>query len=127
MVHDEGILALSTVNVTSWHARLRGASWPWFIRPHLHYFTPETLDAMLAKAGFDLIEWAIVPRTFHASYIAHRIASSHGALGRVVERLTQVVDPRLPVGWLGDVVLVLARPSSTGPPSAARDDTEIAS
>ena len=124
VVHDEGILALSTVNVTSWHARLRGASWPWFIRPHLHYFTPETLDAMLAKAGFDLIEWAIVPRTFHASYIAHRIASSHGALGRVVERLTQVVDPRLPVGWLGDVVLVLARPSSTGPPSAARDDTE---
>jgi 2-polyprenyl-3-methyl-5-hydroxy-6-metoxy-1,4-benzoquinol methylase len=124
VVHDEGIVALSTVNVTSLHARLRGGSWPWFIRPHLHYFTPETLDAMLAKAGFDLIEWAIVPRTFHASYIAHRIASSHGALGRVAQRLTKVVDPRLPVGWLGDVVLVLARPSSTGPPSAARDDTE---
>ncbi|MDX6547195.1 MAG: hypothetical protein QOG33_745 [Gaiellales bacterium] len=126
VMHDEGILALSTVNVASWHARVRRGSWPWFIRPHLHYFTPETLDAMLAKAGFDLIEWAVVPRTFHASYIAHRIASSHGALGRVAERLTRTIDPRLPVGWLGDVVLVLARPRSTEPPPAAPDDADVA-
>ena len=114
VVHDEGMLALSTVNVASWHARVRGGAWPWFIRPHLHYFTPQTLDAMLARAGFDLVEWSIVPRTFHASYIARRVSSSHGALGRVAERLTGIVDPKLPVGWLGDVVLVLARPRATG-------------
>ena len=54
---------------------------------------------------------AVVPRTFHASYIASRLASSHGTLGRAAQRLTEVVDPRVPVGWLGDVVLVLARPA----------------
>jgi 2-polyprenyl-3-methyl-5-hydroxy-6-metoxy-1,4-benzoquinol methylase len=111
IVHPEGILALSTVNVAGLHARLRGGSWPWFIRPHLHYFTPETLDAMLRRAGFELVEWAVVPRSFHASYIAGRVASSHGGLGRAAQRVTQVVDPRVPVGWLGDVVLVLARPA----------------
>jgi 2-polyprenyl-3-methyl-5-hydroxy-6-metoxy-1,4-benzoquinol methylase len=42
---DEGLLALSTINVASPHAQIRKGSWPWFIRPHLHYFTPETLDA----------------------------------------------------------------------------------
>jgi 2-polyprenyl-3-methyl-5-hydroxy-6-metoxy-1,4-benzoquinol methylase len=110
-LHDEGMLALSTINVASPHARLRKGSWPWFIRPHLHYFTPETLDALLRKAGYDLVEWATVPRTFHASYIAHRIASSSGAIGRIAERATDVVDPPVPVGWLGDVVLVLARPT----------------
>jgi 2-polyprenyl-3-methyl-5-hydroxy-6-metoxy-1,4-benzoquinol methylase len=111
IVHDEGILALSTVNVASLHARVRRGSWPWFIRPHLHYFTPETLDETLRRAGFEMVEWAVVPRTFHASYIASRVASNHGVLGRAAQRVTSVVDPRLPVGWLGDVVLVLARPA----------------
>jgi 2-polyprenyl-3-methyl-5-hydroxy-6-metoxy-1,4-benzoquinol methylase len=111
VLHDEGMLALSTVNVAGLHARVRQGSWPWFIRPHLHYFTPETLDMMLHKAGFTMVEWRVVPRTFHASYIAGRLASSHGAAGRAAQQVTQVVDPRVPVGWLGDVVFVLARPA----------------
>jgi 2-polyprenyl-3-methyl-5-hydroxy-6-metoxy-1,4-benzoquinol methylase len=111
VLHEEGMLALSTVNVAGLHARLRDGSWPWFIRPHLHYFTPETLDRMLHRAGFEMVEWRVVPRTFHASYIAGRVASSHGAAGRAAQRLTRVADPRLPVGWLGDVVFVLARPA----------------
>jgi 2-polyprenyl-3-methyl-5-hydroxy-6-metoxy-1,4-benzoquinol methylase len=113
-LHPEGILALSTVNLASWHARVRRCSWPWFIRPHLHYFTPETLDAMLARAGFDLVDWATVPRTFHASYVAERIASSHGVPGRIAQQVTRIVDPRLRVGWLGDVVLAVARPHTLG-------------
>jgi 2-polyprenyl-3-methyl-5-hydroxy-6-metoxy-1,4-benzoquinol methylase len=111
VLHDEGMLALSTVNVAGLHARVRHGSWPWFIRPHLHYFTPETLAMMLHEAGFSLVEWRVVPRTFHASYIAGRLASSHGVAGRAAQRVTRVVDPRLPVGWLGDVVFVLARPA----------------
>lgn len=109
-VAEEGLLTLSTVNLSSVHARVRGERWPWFIRPHLHYFTPETLQAMLSRAGFRLVEWAVVPRSFHASYIAHRLASSLGALGPLAVRLSEAADFRLPVGWLGDVVLVHARP-----------------
>jgi hypothetical protein len=59
-----------------------------------------------------MIEWVTVPRTFHASYVAHRMASSSGAVGRLAEHATRVFDPRVSVGWLGDVVLVLARPSN---------------
>jgi len=110
VVDSEGLVAISTINAASLHARLRRGAWPWFIRPHLHYFTPETLDAMLSRAGFELVEWAVVPRTFHVSYIADRMASS-SALGRAAQRATRVADPRVPVGWLGDVVLALARPA----------------
>jgi 2-polyprenyl-3-methyl-5-hydroxy-6-metoxy-1,4-benzoquinol methylase len=111
LLHEEGMLALSTVNVAGLHARVRHGRWPWFIRPHLHYFTPETLGMMLHEAGFTMVEWRVVPRTFHVSYIAGRLASSHGAAGRAAQRATHVVDPRVPVGWLGDVVFVLARPA----------------
>jgi 2-polyprenyl-3-methyl-5-hydroxy-6-metoxy-1,4-benzoquinol methylase len=114
-VADDGLLALSTVNVASLHARLRDGAWPWFIRPHLHYFTPETLDATLAAAGFDLVEWSIMPRPLHLSYVARRARSSNRALAAVADHLPAAVDPTLPFGWLGDVVFVVARPRRLAP------------
>jgi 2-polyprenyl-3-methyl-5-hydroxy-6-metoxy-1,4-benzoquinol methylase len=110
VVDPEGILILSTVNLSGLHARLRDGNWPWFIRSHLHYFSPETLHAMMFKAGFKAVQWEIVPRSFHLSYIAHRAAGSHGPLGTAAEMITRFVDPKLPVGWLGDIAFVAARP-----------------
>jgi hypothetical protein len=81
----------------------------WFIRSHLHYFGPDTLKATL-RAGFRMIEWKIVPRSFHLSYIAYRAESSHARLGKVARKLTEILDPKIPVGWLGDITFVAARP-----------------
>src|SRR6202008_1354574 len=63
VVADEGVLILSTVNLSGLHARLRDGNWPWFIRSHLHYFSPQTLQAMLKVAGFRLVEWESGPRS----------------------------------------------------------------
>jgi len=110
VIDDEGLLVLSTVNLGGVHARLRDGDWPWFIRSHLHYFSPETTHAMLALAGFKMVQWEIVPRSFHLSYIVHRAAGSHGTLGKIAEKITRFADPKLPVGWLGDISFVAARP-----------------
>jgi len=112
LIHPEGLLALSTVDVASIHARVRGPHWPWYIRPHLHYFTRSTLDAMLRSSGFRLLDYRIVPRSFHLSYVARRGSRSFGALGTVLTKMSEVADVRVPVGLLGDVVLALARPAS---------------
>jgi 2-polyprenyl-3-methyl-5-hydroxy-6-metoxy-1,4-benzoquinol methylase len=112
LLDDEGLLTLSTINLDGLHARMRGERWPWFIRPHLHYFTPATLDALLSKAGFRMVEWSLVPRSFHLSYVAKRMESSLGVIGQASARLTYLVDVKVPVGWLGDVVLVVARPTA---------------
>jgi 2-polyprenyl-3-methyl-5-hydroxy-6-metoxy-1,4-benzoquinol methylase len=109
MVDPRGMLVLSTVNVDSLHGRLRKERWPWFIRSHLHYFRPPTLTAMLGAAGFDLVEWNVVPRSFHLSYILHRAAGTFPG-SEMVERAAALVDPKLPVGWIGDVTMVVARP-----------------
>jgi 2-polyprenyl-3-methyl-5-hydroxy-6-metoxy-1,4-benzoquinol methylase len=111
LIDDEGILALSTINLAGFHARMRGEKWPWLIRPHLHYFTPRTLNLLLREAGFRLIEWSLVPRSFHVSYVANRMKSSLGPISDASARLAHLVDLKVPVGWLGDVVLVVARPS----------------
>ena len=121
---EDGVLVLSTVNIAGVHARLRRESWPWLIRPHLHYFTPATLQAILRDAGFRVIEWSLVPRSFHLSYVATRARSNLGVLGRASARLSEVVDPKLPVGWLGDVVLVVARPARAAADSRTQPSPE---
>lgn len=107
---DEGLLVLSTVDLSGRHARMRGADWPWFIRSHLWFFTPETLTAMLRQTGFRLVHWEHVPRDFHLSYLAHRIGEPRGGVGRAAGALARVIDPRIPTGWLQDVALAIARP-----------------
>jgi 2-polyprenyl-3-methyl-5-hydroxy-6-metoxy-1,4-benzoquinol methylase len=122
VVDDEGILVLSTINFAGLHARLRGEKWPWLIRPHLHYFTPATLEALLRDAGFRMVEWRVVPRSFHLSYVANRARSNLGILGEASARFSKLVDFKVPVGWLGDVVLVVARPSGVPADSERRAD-----
>jgi len=109
-LHDDGVLLLSTINVDSIHGRIRKERWPWFIRPHLWYYTPETLFAHLDVAGFEVVEWATVPRWFSLSYVLERGADVLGPLGSALEPVARVIDPRLPTGWLGDIVLVICRP-----------------
>jgi 2-polyprenyl-3-methyl-5-hydroxy-6-metoxy-1,4-benzoquinol methylase len=106
---DQGVFALATVNVEGLHGRLRGGDWPWFIRSHLHYFRPATLTKMLSDAGFEAVEWSVVPRSFHVSYLLHRAA---GVLpgSRLAEAAVRLGDPKIPVGWIGDVTLTIARP-----------------
>jgi 2-polyprenyl-3-methyl-5-hydroxy-6-metoxy-1,4-benzoquinol methylase len=106
---DQGVFALATVNVEGLHGRLRGGDWPWFIRSHLHYFRPATLTKMLADAGFEAVEWSVVPRSFHVSYLLHRAA---GVLpgSKLAQAAVRLGDPKIPVGWIGDVTLTIARP-----------------
>jgi 2-polyprenyl-3-methyl-5-hydroxy-6-metoxy-1,4-benzoquinol methylase len=111
LVADDGLLVVSTINLAGLHGRLRGGKWPWLIRPHLHYFNPSTLQTILDKAGFKLVDWRVVPRSFHLSYVANRARSSLGVLGEASLRVSRLVDVKVPVGWLGDVVLVVARPA----------------
>ncbi len=110
MIDEDGLLVLSTVNLDGLHARLRQGAWPWFIRSHLHYFGEATLAAMLRLAGFRMVEWTIVPRSFHLSYVADRAGSSHQRAAAVAAAITSVADPRVPVGWLGDITFIAARP-----------------
>jgi len=109
VVDDEGLLVLSTVNLSGLHARWRDGKWPWFIRSHLHYFSPETLAAMLAKAGFRMVQWELVPRSFHLSYIAQRAGGSHPLIESTARAAANIADPKIPFGWLGDITFVAAR------------------
>ena len=51
-----GLLAITTGDIGSLNARLRGAAWRMIHPPtHLHYFSVPTLSALLARNGFDVV------------------------------------------------------------------------
>lgn len=51
-----GVLAITTGDIGSLNARLRGRHWRMIHPPtHLHYFSVRTLGKLLDRAGFDLI------------------------------------------------------------------------
>jgi SAM-dependent methyltransferase len=61
-ITPDGLLHLTTPNVSSWSAKLMGKSWYHF-KPneHLLYFSPETLRLYLENCGFDVIKIKPVP------------------------------------------------------------------
>lgn len=99
LLKNDGILALTTIDMNSWFSRLLGPRWPWLIRIHLWYFTPETLKRILEKTGFEIQSMSKQIRWFSLPYI--------------VERLTGKKMPYLPNLTLptptGDILFVIAK------------------
>ena len=52
-----GLLAVTTVDVTSLPARAMGPRWREFVPPHLYYFSPRSLRRLLARASFRVRSW----------------------------------------------------------------------
>jgi 2-polyprenyl-3-methyl-5-hydroxy-6-metoxy-1,4-benzoquinol methylase len=56
LLKDDGVIALSTINIDSWFSKILGRHWTWLIRIHLWYFTRDTLTKMMEKSGYE-VEW----------------------------------------------------------------------
>jgi hypothetical protein len=117
MLASDGLLVISTINTSGMHARLSSKRWPWFTRAHIHYPGPVQLALMLRRAGFEMVRWQLMPRSMQLSYIAERAGNQPGAAA--LGRASQVLDPRLPAGLLGDSALICARPMPPGPNARA--------
>jgi SAM-dependent methyltransferase len=111
VLDEEGILGISTINVTGLHSRLRGEHWPWFTRSHLFYFSPVRLIALLRETGYRPIQILTVPRTFHVSYLVGRGGLGREGLEGFASTVTESFNPKMPTRWLQDSMLVFARPS----------------
>ncbi len=112
MLTWDGLLVISTVNTSGMHARVSSKRWPWFTRAHLYYPGPVQLTLMLRRAGFEMVQWQLMPRSMQLSYIAERAGNQPGA--GALKRASKIADPRLPAGLLGDSALICARPMSSG-------------
>lgn len=73
LLHPDGCIYITTPNVRSWAHRLLKHKW-WGIQlAHLHYFSAQTLQQMLASEGLKSIQTHYVARYFSVDYLIYRM------------------------------------------------------
>ena len=105
-----GRFVFCTLMIDNWFPRLVGQHWPWFMDMHLFYFTRPTIEELLSRAGFNLVEsWSYLHITT-PEYLLRKL----GAMGlpgaalasRLVSK-TPWARAHIPVR-LGDIQLFVA-------------------
>lgn len=106
-----GLLFLSLPNADSIVAKVMGKRWVLLLREHLWYFSPDTMDRMLSRAGFKLIRTHPKWVSFSLANVARRAAQYPGALARPVANLAKSsVLRRVPVRFpMGEMNVVARR------------------
>lgn len=127
LVRPEGRLYLTTGDLSSLNARLRGASWRQIHPPsHLHYFSRKTIRGLLERVGFKVVgfETAAYYHTVHN--VLASVALREGLPARLARSLLGGVGdkPARRLGvWvnLGDIMFVAARPCPLSDAAASQD------
>ena len=110
-----GHIFLTTGDLGSWNARLRGSRWRQIHPPtHLHYFSRSTLEALLVRLGFEVVG-VETAAYYHAMYnILATLVVRGGRSGRVARGALRVIGE--PAArrfglWLnlGDIMFMAAR------------------
>ncbi len=117
-----GIVALTTGDVGSLVARLRGRRWRLYDPPfHLQYFTRETMTRLLAQHGLQIVELRTVGYDRSLHFMLHRLFryGRGPASTRVFDLSSRLVGAASSF-YLNvfDIMMVVAR--KTGDPSAVR-------
>jgi 2-polyprenyl-3-methyl-5-hydroxy-6-metoxy-1,4-benzoquinol methylase len=120
LLNPGGTIFLTTGDISSFNARLRGANWRQIHPPsHLHYFSRDTITRLLERLGLKVvgIETASYYHTAYNVFASIRLRG--GAAGRVAALALNLFGEKTArrVGvWinLGDIMFVAARLKAAG-------------
>jgi 2-polyprenyl-3-methyl-5-hydroxy-6-metoxy-1,4-benzoquinol methylase len=76
-----GHFFVSVPNSESFVARVMGKHWNMLLLEHLWYFSPNTLERMMARYGFTLLALQSVPYDAPIAHLATRLAQTFGMTG----------------------------------------------
>jgi len=111
LLRPGGVIALTTVNIGGLGARVFRSRWPWFMRMHLHYFTPNSLRELVRREGFEALEIVTQPKVLKLGYVLERARGLFGPLataGSWLAARLRLADYPVKID-LGDILLVVAR------------------
>ncbi len=81
-----GYLVLTTMRIDALVVRLLRRRWPWYMRMHLSYFTPETVERALTLAGWRLTHLHGYSHVVTWDYLLLKLGTYAPRAGRVLRR-----------------------------------------
>jgi 2-polyprenyl-3-methyl-5-hydroxy-6-metoxy-1,4-benzoquinol methylase len=106
-----GVLALTTSDLDSWVARIRGSKWRQIHPPtHLHYFSRKTLSRLLRRSGFEIEHFGREGMYRHVNTMAYIVL----CLKHNRQELYSWLNKTRLLNWdlylnLGDILFVVAK------------------
>ena len=81
VLKSRGLFFASVPNIGSFVAKAMGKRWNMLLLEHLWYFSPKTLERMMARYGFELLTTQPLPFDAPLAHIATRLAQTFGMRG----------------------------------------------
>ena len=111
LLRPGGIIAVHTMDVDSWAAKLLGARWPWYMAMHVQFFSQSSMIKFLEKAGFEAVWTGVQGRYLRMNYLASRLGGVNATIGRLAEHMVHqlnLAEQAVPINF-GDLFTVYAR------------------
>ena len=110
-----GLIIVNCPDMGSWIARVMGRRWPMLLSTHLYYFTRRTLQVLLQRAGFDVVQIRPHFQWLELDYVLRRAEPVAGGVTRVLRRAaTGLALSRWHVPyWLGQTLVVARKAGAT--------------
>jgi Methyltransferase domain/Glycosyl transferase family 2 len=108
---ESGMLFLSTLDTSSWYARLLGKRWPWLMDMHIQYFDVRSVADVLRRSGFELV--ASEPYT-HFAKVSYMMQGAGRVLPHFLLPFVTKLSNIVPESWVvpvafGDIKMYVAR------------------
>jgi hypothetical protein len=88
LLKENGVVFISTPNISSCSAKLLGGKWWGFNKSHLYYYNYESLNNLMERKGFTFLEKGPFKKEFPLSYYLKNISF----LKKSGERLPESLD-----------------------------------
>jgi SAM-dependent methyltransferase len=87
LLKDGGYLITNVPDISAVVPRLMGRRWPFYASCHLYYYTPETLDFLMRRHGFERTHRSPHWQELSLGYLAYRFEQFSPAVSKIMVKI----------------------------------------
>jgi len=108
IVADDGYVVLNLPDISSSIPKLMGPRWPFYASCHIFYYTPQTIDYLMNKHGFELKHKENHYQELSLGYLAYRFEQFSPNISKLAVRILKKLKwSEIPIKyWIGQTLYV---------------------